>query len=180
MTENQRTQNCVTWVTKLLQHNIKIPLVLGKPFSSFKSNYFFRNSILKVTWPKKCISSCHLSQALKIAPISPLIFFCVDFFSIIALVWYKGKEYHKRFFWTFKKWLNQAFMSQKFFKCYMSHSGMAIQPVQMNIYQSNICRKDFSWLHLNDEPRVPETQQEKDQQFYVSVSVTYITYPSSN
>ena len=57
---------------------------------------------------------------------------------------------------------------------------MAIQPVQMNIYQSNICRKDFSWLHLNDEPRVPETQQEKDQQFYVSVSVTYITYPSSN
>ena len=62
----------------------------------------------------------------------------------------------------------------------MSHSGMAIQPVQMNIYQSNICRKDFSWLHLNDEPRVPETQQEKGQQFYVSVSVTYITYPSSN
>ena len=27
------------------------------------------------------------------------------------------------------------------------------QPIQMNIYQSNIYRKDLSWLHFDDEPR---------------------------
>ena len=41
-----------------------------------------------------------------------------------------------------------------------------VEPVQMNIYQSNTCRKDLSWLHLDDEPRVEERQQVKDQQFY--------------
>ena len=29
-----------------------------------------------------------------------------------------------------------------------------VQPVQMNIYQSNSYRKDFGWLHLDDEPWV--------------------------
>ena len=29
-----------------------------------------------------------------------------------------------------------------------------VQPAQMNIYQSNSYRKDLSWLHFNDEPRV--------------------------
>ena len=33
----------------------------------------------------------------------------------------------------------------------------------MNIYQ---IRKDLSWLHLDNEPRVQERQQGKDQQFY--------------
>ena len=28
------------------------------------------------------------------------------------------------------------------------------QPVQMNIYQSNSYRKDLSWLHFDDEPKV--------------------------
>ena len=41
-----------------------------------------------------------------------------------------------------------------------------VQSVKMNIYQSNTCRKDLSWLHLDDEPRVQERQQVKDQQFY--------------
>ena len=36
----------------------------------------------------------------------------------------------------------------------------------MNIYQINTCRKDLSWLYLDDEPRVQERQQVKDQQFY--------------
>ena len=29
-----------------------------------------------------------------------------------------------------------------------------VQPVQMNIYQSNSYRNDLSWLHFDDEPRV--------------------------
>ena len=47
------------------------------------------------------------------------------------------------------------------------------EPVQMNIYQSNTYRKDFRWLHFNNEPRVQERQQVKDQQFCISVFVTY-------
>ena len=31
-----------------------------------------------------------------------------------------------------------------------------VEPVQMNIYQSNTCRKDLHLLHFNDEPRVQE------------------------
>ena len=29
-----------------------------------------------------------------------------------------------------------------------------VEPVQMNMYQSNIYRKDLSWLHFNDKPRI--------------------------
>ena len=32
-----------------------------------------------------------------------------------------------------------------------------------NIYQSNTYRKDLSWPHFDDEPRVQEKQQVKDQ-----------------
>ena len=31
-----------------------------------------------------------------------------------------------------------------------------IEPVQMNIYESNVYRKDLSWLHLDNDPRVQE------------------------
>ena len=31
----------------------------------------------------------------------------------------------------------------------------------MNIYQNNTCRKDLSWLHFDDEPRVQDRQQVK-------------------
>ena len=31
-----------------------------------------------------------------------------------------------------------------------------LQPVQMNIYQSNTYIKDLSWLNFNNEPRVQE------------------------
>ena len=34
-----------------------------------------------------------------------------------------------------------------------------VGPVQMKIYQSNTCRKDLSWVHFDDEPRVQERQQ---------------------
>ena len=40
--------------------------------------------------------------------------------------------------------------------------------VQMNIYQSNTYRKDLSWLHFNNEPKVQERQQVKDQQSCIS------------
>ena len=50
----------------------------------------------------------------------------------------------------------------------------------MNIYQSNTYRKDLSWLHFDNEPRVQERQQQKDQQSYISVSVAYPVIPSSN
>ena len=37
-----------------------------------------------------------------------------------------------------------------------------IQPVQMNIYQSNTYKKDLSWLYFNSEAKVQERQQTKD------------------
>ena len=43
-----------------------------------------------------------------------------------------------------------------------------VEPVQMNIHQSNTYRKDLR-LHFDDEPRVQEKQQEKDQQSCTSV-----------
>ena len=55
-----------------------------------------------------------------------------------------------------------------------------IEPVQLNTYKSNTCRKDLSWLHFNNEPRVQERQQVKEQQSCVSVFVAYITILSSN
>ena len=37
-----------------------------------------------------------------------------------------------------------------------------VEPVQVNIHQSNTYKKDLSWLHFDDEPRVQERQQVKD------------------
>ena len=51
-----------------------------------------------------------------------------------------------------------------------------VEPVQMNIYQSNIHRKDLSWIHFNDEPWVQERQQLKHQQSYISIFVAYKIY----
>ena len=31
-----------------------------------------------------------------------------------------------------------------------------VEPVQMNIYESNSYKKDLSWLHFSNEPRVQE------------------------
>ena len=55
-----------------------------------------------------------------------------------------------------------------------------VQSVQMNIDQSNFYRKDLSWLHFDNEPRVQERKQVKDQQSYVSVSVACLIYPRSS
>ena len=55
-----------------------------------------------------------------------------------------------------------------------------VEPVQINIYQSNTYRKDLSWLHFDDEPRIQETHQVKEQQSYITVSVAYLMFPSSS
>ena len=47
-----------------------------------------------------------------------------------------------------------------------------VQPVKMNICQSNTYRKDLSQLHFNNEQRVQEKWQDKDQQSFISVFVT--------
>ena len=54
-----------------------------------------------------------------------------------------------------------------------------VQPVQMNIYQSNTYGKELSRQHFDDEPRVQERQQVKDQQSCISVFVVYPTVPRS-
>ena len=51
-----------------------------------------------------------------------------------------------------------------------------VEPVQMNINQSNTYRKDLSWLHFDDEPRVQERQQVKDQQSCISVFVAFCSH----
>ena len=42
-----------------------------------------------------------------------------------------------------------------------------IQPVLMNMYQSDTYRKDLSWQYFDDELRVQEKKQVKDQQSYI-------------
>ena len=37
-----------------------------------------------------------------------------------------------------------------------SHENKEVEPVQMNIYQSNIYREDLSWLDFDSELRVQE------------------------
>ena len=48
--------------------------------------------------------------------------------------------------------------------------------VQMYIYQS----KELNWLHFNNETRVQERQQVRDQQSCISIFVVYPTILSSN
>ena len=45
---------------------------------------------------------------------------------------------------------------------HMNKETEPVQPVQINIYQSNSYRKNLSWLHLDDELVVQEKQQLKD------------------
>ena len=54
------------------------------------------------------------------------------------------------------------------------------EQVQMKIYQSNTDRKDLSGLYFNDEPRVHERQQGKNQKSCISIFVTYPAVLSSN
>ena len=55
-----------------------------------------------------------------------------------------------------------------------------VEPVQMNIYQSNTYKKDLSWVHFHDESRAQERQQVKEQQPYIYIFVVYLRVPSSS
>ena len=48
----------------------------------------------------------------------------------------------------------------------------------MNIYRSSTYRKDLSWVHFDDEPRVQERYQEKGRQSCTSVFVAYLKSPN--
>ena len=50
--------------------------------------------------------------------------------------------------------------------------------VLKKMYQSNTYRKD--WPHFDDDPRVQENQQLKDQQSCIFTFVARLTIPSSN
>ena len=54
-----------------------------------------------------------------------------------------------------------------------------VQPVQMNNYQSDTYRNDLSWLQFTNEPRLQEWQHMKEQQSYIPVFASYVTFPSS-
>ena len=53
-----------------------------------------------------------------------------------------------------------------------------VEPVQMNIYQSNTYRKDLNWINSDNEPRVQERERVKDQQSWISIFVAYLTISS--
>ena len=55
-----------------------------------------------------------------------------------------------------------------------------VHSVLNNIYQSNTYRKDLSWPHFDDDPRVQEKQKMKDEQSCISVFVACLTIQSSN
>ena len=46
--------------------------------------------------------------------------------------------------------------------CHKNEEVKAVQPAKINIYRSNTYKKDLSWLHLGDKPRVQERPQVKD------------------
>ena len=55
-----------------------------------------------------------------------------------------------------------------------------VQPVQLNIYHGNICRKDLGWIHFDNEPRVQEKHLVWDQWSYATISKQYPIYSSIN
>ena len=53
-----------------------------------------------------------------------------------------------------------------------------VEPVLKNIYQSNTYRKDLSWSHFDDGPRVQEKQHVKDQQSCIFLFIDLGTNPA--
>ena len=52
----------------------------------------------------------------------------------------------------------------------MNREVKPVEPVKMNIYQSNTYRKNLSCLHFDNEPSVQEKQQVEDQQYLLHIS----------
>ena len=55
-----------------------------------------------------------------------------------------------------------------------------VKSVQMNTYQSNLYRKELSWLHFNDDPMVQERQKGKDVEPCISIFLAFPTIQCSN
>ena len=55
-----------------------------------------------------------------------------------------------------------------------------VEPLLMNICQSNTYRKDLRWPHFDDEQIVQEKHQLKDHQYCIFVFVACLTIPSRN
>ena len=53
-----------------------------------------------------------------------------------------------------------------------------VQPVQMKIDQIDSYRKEFDWLHFDDEPRVQENQWVKEREPYILISVVHLRFPN--
>ena len=51
-----------------------------------------------------------------------------------------------------------------------------VHPIHMNFYQSYIYRKDLSWLHFYNGPRVQKRHQELNQQANIPFSETFLAY----
>ena len=65
---------------------------------------------------------------------------------------------------------------------YTSHENKeeeSIQPVQMNLCQSNAYKLKLEWPHFDHGLRVEGEQQMQEQQAYVNVSAAYPTYRSN-
>lgn len=65
---------------------------------------------------------------------------------------------------------------------YTSHENKeeeSIQPIQMNLCQSNTYKLKLEWPHFDHGLRVEGEQQMQEQQAYVNVSAAYPTYRSN-
>ena len=69
---------------------------------------------------------------------------------------------------NYEKYKNSEWTSQE------NEDLELVWPVWMSIDQSNSYRKEFSWLHFDDESRVQGDQWRKDQQSYRTVSVAHL------
>ena len=75
---------------------------------------------------------------------------------------------------------NQAIYQNNKYNALENKEKEPSEPVQMNTYQINDYRKNVTRLHFEDEPKVQGRQLVKDQQSCISLSVAYLTTPSSN
>ena len=54
------------------------------------------------------------------------------------------------------------------------------EPIQMKVYQKHTYRKNLSWLHFDDEPRVKERKQVNYLQSYISAFAIYLTLSTTS
>ena len=60
--------------------------------------------------------------------------------------------------------------------CLKNKEVEPVEAAQMKSYQSNAYKKSLSWLHFDDEPRIKDRQQVKDQQSCIFIFEVYLTF----